>query len=172
MRVRKLMATLGAAMAVAATATGSVEAAEPVHTMNLGPEIIVANSEPGGCLDLPSKQFGTRPVVAVCDQPNNNSQKWMRTGEGGEPYFNIYSWIGAGCMDVGPAPAHNVVMSPCNTTTSTSQRWSIQNRLEIGAQLRNNATGTCLDYGAVGNPVVLTPCSAASHSQRWDSFLY
>lgn len=158
--LRRFLVVLCAALVVVA---GLAQSSNATTEGLYGPSLV--GNYLGPCLDLPSNDVGARVVVTTCHY-TYSSQKWYRTNN----VDWVYNVLNANyrCMDVGPGNV--VVMSPCHYEDSySSQKWYPQNRGELGTQLRNGATGTCLDFGASPGPVGLATCHSAYTSQWWQA---
>jgi len=124
------------------------------------------------CAQVSGYTSGSAVTATDC-QPLQINQKWYVNRAGYDPQGNI-----AYTLENAKAGAYQCINSTgaglavntaaCNGIKA-SERFVYVNSQNGGNELRNIATGQCLDAGSVlgGGPVVLAACDANSASQLW-----
>jgi hypothetical protein len=118
---------------------------------------------------------GSNGQAYAADCADSIYEEWAQTTNS-NAVFNIVNHSNFLCLDVGPGPGYRVGLAPCHYESSyTSQKWWPQYAEQYhGQELRNGATGLCLDWSSIDNPLVLTRCHPYQFytSQDWEGQVF
>ncbi|WP_370943461.1 RICIN domain-containing protein [Amycolatopsis sp. cg5] len=158
-RGKRLLGALALALAVAATALGSAQAA-PAKAPKLNAAVLIHNAATGLCVDLPDLGPGEPdgPVNQWYCRPTGDNQYFTIQPSGsdadGKPFYRIVNTSDGLCLDLPYYDAQwpGTDVSEYHCLANDNQDWYLDPRPNDTVHIRNvKSTDQCLDVPGYGD---------------------